>query len=164
MKGLLSLVGFCLIFATPGFAPATPIEELIAAVKKEGVIELLAPSTMGEKGALALGDAFNRKYGLNIKTNYSPSSNMTGDVAKVVMGAASGGTPEWDLMLVTDAHHATLWSRKLLQPFDYAKLGIAPELIQYDNGAISLANQFVLRPTTRLRCLRKMCQNAGKTF
>jgi iron(III) transport system substrate-binding protein len=144
MKGFLSLLGCCLILATPGFTLASPIEELIAAAKKEGVIDLLAPSTMGEKGALALGDAFNKKYGLNTKMNYSPSSNMTGDVAKLVMGAASGGTPEWDLMLVTDAHHATLWSRKLLQPFDYAKLGVAPELIQYDNGAISLANQFVL--------------------
>jgi hypothetical protein len=67
MKSLLSLLGFCLVFGNPSFAPATPIEELIAAVKKEGVIELLAPSTMGEKGALALGDAFNKKYGLNIK-------------------------------------------------------------------------------------------------
>ena len=69
---------------------------------------------------------------------------MTGDVAKLVMGAASRATPEWDLMLVTDAHHATLWGKQLHQTFDYAKLGIAKELIQYDNGVINLANQFVL--------------------
>lgn len=144
MKGFLSFLSCCLIFGNPVLALATPIENLAAAAKKEGVIELLAPSTMGEKGAQALGDAFNKKYGLNIKLNYSPSSNMTGDVARVVMGSASGAAPEWDLMLVTDAHHATLWARKLLQPFDYAKLGIPSDLIQYDNGAISLANQFVL--------------------
>jgi ABC-type Fe3+ transport system substrate-binding protein len=60
------------------------------------------------------------------------------------MGAASRATPDWDLMLVTDAHHATVWAKKLHQPFDYAKLGIASELIQYDNGVVSLANQFVL--------------------
>jgi iron(III) transport system substrate-binding protein len=144
MKGFLSLLSCWLIFGNPAVAVATPIEELAAAAKKEGVIELLAPSTMGEKGAQALGEAFNKKYGLSIKLNYSASSNMTGDVARVVMGSASGAIPEWDLMLVTDAHHATLWARKLLQPFDYAKLGVAPELIHYDNGAISLANQFVL--------------------
>jgi iron(III) transport system substrate-binding protein len=141
---LILLLGLFLLLANRQFALATPLEDLVAAAKKEGVIELLAPSTTGEKGAQALGNAFNKKYGLNIKINYTPSSNMTGDVAKVVMGAASRATPDWDLMLVTDAHHATLWGRKLHQPFDYAKLGIAPELVQYDNGVVSLANQFVL--------------------
>jgi ABC-type Fe3+ transport system substrate-binding protein len=69
---------------------------------------------------------------------------MTGDVAKLVMGAASRAVPEWDLMLVTDAHHATVWAKKLHQTFDYAKVGVAPPLVQYDNGVVSLANQFVL--------------------
>jgi len=141
---LILLVVLFLMFGNLRSAVATPLEDLVAAAKKEGVIELLAPSTTGERGAQALGGAFNKKYGLNIKVNYTPSSNMTGDVAKLVMGAASRATPEWDLMLVTDAHHATLWSRKLHQPFDYAKLGIARELVQYDNGVVSLANQFVL--------------------
>ena len=141
---LISLLALLLLLADFPLTFAAPIDDLIAAAKKEGVIELLAPSTTGDKGAQALGSAFNKKYGLNIKINYTPSNNMTGDVAKVVMGAASRATPEWDLMLVTDAHHATLWSRKLHQPFDYAKLGIAPELIQYDQGVVSLANQFVL--------------------
>lgn len=144
MPGFLAFLGCFLIFTAAGSALATSLEDLVAAAKKEGVIELLAPSTTGQKGIQALGDAFNKKYGLNIKLNYSPSSNMTGDVAKVVMGAASGAAAEWDLMLVTDAHHPTLWSRKLLQPFDYAKLGVPADLIQYDSGTVSLANQFVL--------------------
>jgi iron(III) transport system substrate-binding protein len=141
---LILLLAFFLLIANFPVTFAAPIDDLVAAAKKEGVIELLAPSTTGDKGAQALGAAFNKKYGLNIKINYTPSSNMTGDVAKLVMGAASRATPEWDLMLVTDAHHATVWSRKLHQPFDYAKLGAAPELVQYDNGVVSLANQFVL--------------------
>jgi iron(III) transport system substrate-binding protein len=141
---LIFLLELFLIIGNFQVALATPLEELVAAAKKEGVIELLAPSTTGQKGAQALTNAFNKKYGLNTKINYSPSSNMTGDVAKLVMAAAANATPEWDLMLVTDAHHATLWARKLHQPFDYAKLGIASELIQYDNGVVSLANQFVL--------------------
>jgi iron(III) transport system substrate-binding protein len=141
---LVFLFGLVLLFAHLQSVFATPIDDLIAAARKEGAIDLLAPSTTGDKGAQALGNAFNKKYGLNIKINYTPSSNMTGDVAKLVMGAASRATPEWDLMLVTDAHHATVWGKQLHQTFDYAKLGIAKELIQYDNGVISLANQFVL--------------------
>ena len=141
---LILLLVLHLLFANLTLTFAAPIDDLVAAAKKDGVIELLAPSTTGDKGAQALGSAFNKKYGLNIKMNYTPSSNMTGDVAKLVMGAASRATPEWDLMLVTDAHHATVWARKLHQPFDYAKLGVLPELIQYDNGAVSVGNQFVL--------------------
>jgi hypothetical protein len=45
-------------------APGAPIDDLVAAAKKEGVIELLAPSTTGDKGAQALGNAFNKRYGL----------------------------------------------------------------------------------------------------
>jgi iron(III) transport system substrate-binding protein len=141
---LILLFALLLLFGHLQFAVAAPIDDLVAAAKKEGVLELLAPSTTGDKGAQALGNAFNKKYGLNIKVNYTPSSNMTGDVAKLVMGAASRATPDWDLMLVTDAHHATVWAKKLHQPFDYARLGIGSELIQYDNGVVSLANQFVL--------------------
>ena len=97
---LILLLGLLLLLGNRPFALATPLEDLVTAAKKEGVIELLAPSTTGEKGAQALGNAFNKKYGLNIKINYTPSSNMTGDVAKVVMGAASRATPDWDLMLI----------------------------------------------------------------
>ena len=141
---LVFLLALFLLFGNLQSVLAAPLDDLVAAAKKEGVLELLAPSTTGDKGAQALGAAFNKKYGLNIKINYTPSSNMTGDVAKLVMGAASRAIPDWDLMLVTDAHHATIWAKKLHQPFDYAKLGIAAELIQYDNGVVSLANQFVL--------------------
>src|SRR5687767_8512238 len=101
---LVFLLSLILLFGDLQSALAAPIDDLVAAAKKEGVIELLAPSTTGDTGAQALGNAFNKKYGLNIKMNYSPSNNMTGDVAKLVLGAASGATPEWDLMLVTDAH------------------------------------------------------------
>jgi iron(III) transport system substrate-binding protein len=141
---LIVLLGrFFLVGAVPSVF-AAPIDDLVAAAKQESVLELLAPSTTGDKGAQALGVAFNKKYGLNVKVNYTPSSNMTGDVAKLVMSAASHATPDWDVLLVTDAHHATLWSKKLHQPFDYAKLGVAPELIQYENGVVGLANQFVM--------------------
>ncbi len=126
----------------PAAVPAT-MEQLVAAAKKEGALELLAPSTLGPQGAQALAAAFDKKYGFNVKVNYSPSNNMVGDVAKIVTQGAAGATPEWDVMVVTDAHHATLWLRKLHQPFDYARLGVNPRWIQYDNGSVIMANQFV---------------------
>jgi iron(III) transport system substrate-binding protein len=136
------LAAAALLFVCDTLA-AAPIDDLVAKAKKEGALELLAPSTLGPQGSQALAAGFNKKYGLNIKVNYSPSNNMVGDVAKIVTQEAAGAQPEWDVMVVTDAHHATLWLRKLHQPFDYAKLGVDPRWVQYDNGTVIMANQFV---------------------
>ncbi|MBI2538369.1 MAG: extracellular solute-binding protein, partial [Deltaproteobacteria bacterium] len=62
----------------------------------------------------------------------------------VVGLSASGQPPEWDIMVVTDAHHGSLWLRKLHIPFDYASIGVAKDRIEYDNGTVSVANQFAL--------------------
>jgi iron(III) transport system substrate-binding protein len=128
----------------PGYAAAAPLDDLVAAAKKEGVIEFYAPSTLTPEGAQKLREAFNKKYGLNITVNYSPSGAMTRDVGKIVGFAAVGQAPEWDLMVIHDAGHATLWLKKLHKPFDYRKLGVDPKLIHYDNGTVGFANQFVL--------------------
>lgn len=125
-------------------ATAAPIDDLIAGAKKEGVIELYGPSTLGNDGAQGLAAGFNKKYGLNIKLNFSPSGNMTRDTAKVVGLSASGQPPEWDIMIVTDAHHGSLWLRKLHKSFDYAGAGVVKDRVEYDNGTISVANQFAL--------------------
>ena len=69
---------------------------------------------------------------------------MGRDVAKIVGMAASGVPPAWDLMVVTDAHHCSLWTRKLHVPFDYKTLGVDDNGIQYDSGTVSIANQMIL--------------------
>src|ERR687891_2991879 len=78
-------------------ATAAAIDDLIAGAKKEGVIEFYGPSTLGPEGAQAIVSAFNKKYGLNVKVNFTPSGNMTRDTAKVVGLSASGQPPEWDI-------------------------------------------------------------------
>ena len=125
-------------------ALAAPADDLVAAAKKEATFEFYGPSTLTPQGAQALNAAFNKKYGLNIKLQYNPSGNMTRDVGKLVGFAASGTPPEWDLMVVTDAQHSTLWLKKLHQPFDYKSLGVDPKAVMFDGGTVSFANQFVL--------------------
>lgn len=149
MKKLLTrFAGVCLglmvtmVWANLGVA--APLDDLIAAAKKEGVIEFYGPSTLGPEGAQALAAGFNKKYGLNIKLNFSPSGNMTRDTAKIVGMSASGQPPEWDIMVVTDAHHGSLWLRKLHNPFDYAGAGVRKDRVEYDSGTVSVANQFAL--------------------
>jgi len=146
MKRLSFLV--CLVaisfLARAEWLPAAPLDELVAVAKKEGVIDFYAPSIVTPEGAQKLGEAFNGKFGLNITLNFHPSGSITRDVGKVVGLAAAGMRPEWDLMVAHDGGHATLWLRKIHQPFDYAKLGVDPQAVGYDSGTVILANQFVL--------------------
>jgi len=141
---VITVITFIAVVASVGHAANAPLDELIAAAKKEGVIEFYAPSTLTPEGAQKLRDAFNKKYNLNIALNYNPSGAMTRDVGKIVGMAAAGVPPEWDLMVVHDAAHATLWLKKAHKPFDYAKVGVDPQVIGYDKGTVILANQFVL--------------------
>ena len=144
MKSLRCLVGLLLMAAPAPGAFAAAIEELVAPAKKEGAIEFFAAGTLGAEGAQKLGDAFNKKYRLNLKTIYHPSSGMARDIGKTVSIASAGLPAEWDTMLATDAHHASLWLKKAHQPFDYAKAGVNPGLIQYDSSTVILAHGFAL--------------------
>ena len=90
-------------------APAAPLDDLIAAAKKEGALDFYGPSTLKADGASALAQAFNKKYGTNITVKFLSSGSMTRDVGKVASQAATGAPMEWDLMVATDAHHASLW-------------------------------------------------------
>ncbi len=123
---------------------AAPLDDLIAAARKEGTLEFYGPSTLKADGAQALAQAFNKKYGANINVKFIPSGSMTRDVGKVATQAATGAPPEWDVMVATDAHHASLWLRKLHKPFDYKSLGVDEKLIDHDGGAISFVHQYIV--------------------
>jgi iron(III) transport system substrate-binding protein len=139
--------GLVVFLAFVGWADrlmAAQLDDLIVGAKKEGAINFYGPSTLTPQGAGLLEAAFNKKYGLNTKLTFHPSLNMTRDVGKFVGMAASGVAPDWDTMVVTDAHYATLWLRKLIEPYDYKSAGVDPQVIHYDSGSISFANQIVL--------------------
>ncbi len=120
------------------------LDILIAAAKKEGAINFQAPSMIGPQAGQLLGTAFNKKYGLNIKLNYFPSSSFTKDTAKVITQAAMGVAPDWDIMVLTENNHADLWEKKLHLAFDYKTLGIDAKAIQHGNGTLALSHGLVL--------------------
>ena len=141
MAGLLALsvLGTWSIYALAGAQ-----DNLVAAAKKEGTIEFYGPTTLTPKGAQELSVAFNKRYGFNIVLQYNPSGNMVRDVSKIVSQALTGVRPQWDAMVVTDAHHATLYLRKLHETYDYTKLGVDRKFAEYKNGTVAVLNQFIL--------------------
>jgi iron(III) transport system substrate-binding protein len=128
----------------PYFAPAAPLDDLISAARKEGTLNFYGPSTLKADGAQAFAQAFNKKYGSKINVNFIPSGSMTRDVGTVATQAATGAPPEWDVMVATDAHHASLWLRKLHKPFDYRAVGVGENLIDHDGSSISFVHQYIV--------------------
>jgi iron(III) transport system substrate-binding protein len=125
-------------------ASAAPLDDLIAAASKEGTLDFYGPSTLKADGAQAFSQAFNKKYGININVKFIASGSMTRDVGKVATQAATGAPPEWDVMVATDAHHASLWLRKLHKPFDYRSLGMDEKLIDHDSSSITFVHQYIV--------------------
>src|SRR5690348_18233460 len=78
MKRSLKLLTFALTMAFASQALAAPIDDLIKGAKQEGTLEFYAPSTLTPQGAQALGAAFNKKYGLNIKLQYRSEERRVG--------------------------------------------------------------------------------------
>jgi iron(III) transport system substrate-binding protein len=138
------LTAALVLFHWLSVAPAAPLDELIAAAKKEGAVNFYGPSTLKAEGAQALAQAFNKRYGTNLSVKFIPSGSMTRDVGKVATQAATGAPPEWDVMVATDAHHASLWLRKLQKSFDYKSVGVDEKLIDHDGGAISFVHQYIV--------------------
>ena len=74
-------------------APAAPLDDLIAAARKEGTLNFYGPSTLKPEGAQVLAQAFNKRYGTNIDVKFIPSGSMTRDAGKVATQAATGAPP-----------------------------------------------------------------------
>jgi iron(III) transport system substrate-binding protein len=144
--GLLhcSLLAFFAWFGLVCQASAAAIDGLVAGAKREGVINVNAPSALGPEAAQELGRAFNKKYGLSVKLNYSPTKGFTQDVATVISQSLMGISPEWDIMVLTENLHADLAQRKLLVPFDYKALGVDSKAVQHENGSVAFLHGIVL--------------------
>ena len=132
-----------LLLLWPAFLGAQ-VTQLVAEAKREGTLDFYGPDQVKATGTMQLESAFNKKYGLNIRLKYTESTQMMRDVGKLVTEVVTGGSPDWDVMVLPDTHHAVLWFRKLLLPLNFKGLGIEPKMVQFDSSAVSFANQFAL--------------------
>jgi iron(III) transport system substrate-binding protein len=127
-------------------AQATPsggLDAVIAAAAKEGVFQFYGPSALSKPDAERLMALFNQKYGLNVQYQFTQSGSMTRDTARMITEVGAGQTPTWDLMIMTDAHYAMLFSNDVLDKVDWAALGVSPRSISNDGTAIMAASTFV---------------------
>ncbi|MBI3013893.1 MAG: extracellular solute-binding protein [Candidatus Tectomicrobia bacterium] len=154
MMGRLVAFFACAVFAAgvPGFVEDAPaataakvsLQSVIDGARKEGVLEFYASAAMGPEGGRAIKDALNGKFRLNLDLKFTGSGSMTRDVAKVVTELSAGAPATWDIMVVNDAHYATLVNNEALDSVDWGgSFGIEPKAIFYNGLAVAVATQFV---------------------
>ena len=143
LKAGLVLIFLSFILATthrPGQAatPASNLTRLIEGARQEGVVNFAGPPSLTPTGAQALVDALNKKYALNLKINFAPQNSYNRLISQIIAEAQAGQTPTYDVILVVDTLIGNLYSRSLLESFDWAASfpHIFPQSIMLDNQAL----------------------------
>jgi hypothetical protein len=111
-------VPFVLFLITPNAMPAatpdvsdgkTLLQQLIDGARKEGQVDWFGVSGMGDAGVKAAEQAFNRRFGLNIRLNADLASDIVTVHSKAMMETKTGLPPTYDVMWGPDHRAVRLW-------------------------------------------------------
>jgi ABC-type Fe3+ transport system substrate-binding protein len=103
---------------------AQVLTELIGGAKKESEIAFTAgPSTFGGRQAFSeLQAAFNKKFGLNARINFTAGPSMPAMAARIITEAKAGRKSSTDVHLGPPATQAELHNEGLLERVDYSRI------------------------------------------
>ncbi|MDP2727970.1 MAG: ABC transporter substrate-binding protein [Dehalococcoidia bacterium] len=115
------------------------MDQFIEGARKEGVVRANIMTTLGEKGAQRLTQALNKKYGLDLKMEYTPTANMSQVVAQAMTELKTGGTPSWDILNGTPMHFVQMNEQGMLDTFDWQQAfpDVPKELVYYGGASLS---------------------------
>lgn len=125
---------------------AERLSRLVEAARQEGAIDFAGPSSLTPKGAQALISRLNKKYNLDLKLNYVPSTNYPAVVSRVITEIQAGQAPTFDAVYLTEFNVAKLYSRGFLDSYDWTGSfnQVSRDSIYFDNGGILIATIFTL--------------------
>lgn len=147
----------CVIFLfsnTP--ALAQDLTKIVEGARKEGTLSLSAPSTLTPRGAQALIDGMNKKWGLNLGVNYVPSTSYPQIVGRLITEARSGQPPSFDLVSMSDGNMTKLHKADLLLRPKWSEIFsfIPKDAFRLDGGAVLFATRS-RAPAYNTRILRQ---------
>ena len=106
------------------------LEQLIEGARKEGQVNWYPVSSLRSKGVKAMAQAFNQRFGLNVRLKADTSGGTTAKFSKAVMEAKTGLTPTFDVMYGPDHRVVRLWQSGGVEHIDKWELilkAISPE-------------------------------------
>ena len=104
-----------------GSAPAAE-QAIVDGARKEGQLTLVwGDGAMGgDAGAKLLADGLNKRYGLNLKVQYTPGPSMPDMSAKILQEFQAGRPASSDVMIGSEAHFPPLMQGGALEAVDWA--------------------------------------------
>ena len=103
---------------------AQVLSELIAGAKKEPELAFIAGATTfgGRQSFSEIQAAFNQKFGLNARLNFTAGPSMPAMAARIITEAKAGRKSSTDVHLGPPATHAELHNERLLERVEYARI------------------------------------------
>ncbi len=110
------------LFATSALAQAPTFQSVLDGAKKEGALSIAVSSPGLPETHKALFEAFNKRFGTNIKAEWQPlPSTQTG--TKVIAEGAAGNTVSFDVIGAGSSQEiSALLQRDMLKPYPWAEV------------------------------------------
>ena len=122
---VISVISVTFLFAeTLQAASATPLAQLIEGAKKEGVIkgQWSQNSFGGAQGLVELVTGINKKYGLNLKSQFTPGPDMQRLMLRLAQEAAAGQPASTDLYMGNSQAVFDAMKANVLKPIEWASI------------------------------------------
>jgi ABC-type Fe3+ transport system substrate-binding protein len=125
--------------AKPSGAEPAAEQAIVDGARKEGQLTLVwGDGAMGgDAGAKLLADGLNKRYGLNLKVQYTPGPSMPDMSAKILQEFQAGRPASSDVMLGSEAHFPPLMQANALEAVDWASWSASikdPKLLGAPDG------------------------------
>ncbi len=121
----------------------TSLQGLVEAARKEGQLTFLWSENWfgGAEGVRRWTEGFNRAYGLNISTRFTPGPSPNEVTARIAQEYQSGRPASSDMILVGSSPLAGILGLNMLEPVDWASWApnIIPELVAPGGIAVEVA-------------------------
>ncbi|MDP2646598.1 MAG: extracellular solute-binding protein [Desulfobacterales bacterium] len=95
---MIMLLSFFLGWIELSGAAAGPLDLIVAGAKKEGRVLVQLRSTFSGNSMIRLEKEIRQKFGVDLKIDFTPSSNMSKTLVQIMMEHKTGAPPSFDLV------------------------------------------------------------------
>ena len=154
--------------ASPGGAlAAESLNRIVEGAKREGVVDAALQASLTPRGVAAVQEAIRKKYGFDLRINYSPTTNYPAIQAKALTEHSAGTPPSFDLITGADSHIFDLSEAKAVERVEWGPLldpGTPPEIVVFGGTGLVVNTSFtgllynpkVVRPEEVPRSLKDL--------
>lgn len=129
-----------------GKATAESPSRIADSAKAEGVVDVALQSSLTPRGVTAVQELIRRKYGFDLKINYSPTRSYPKIQAQAQTEHKAGAPPSFDLITGGESHIFELTEEGAVERVDWGSLLAAntpSEIVAFGGGGLVVNSAFV---------------------